>query len=87
MRNLKSLTEFREENKNLDALSMKNVNGGIAIADDSSFVCESRPTQADWNCADSESRTKRDGGDWGNWAKTGTEQPDGSWSTEYQMPC
>ena len=88
MTKLKSLTEFKNEYPTLDSLSMKNVNAGIAIADGgSTFDCENRPTQGEWNCADSESRTRRDGGSWGNWATTGTEQPDGSWSTGYVMPC
>lgn len=85
MRNLKSLSEFEKENPVLDSLRMKSINGGLS--DGSTFDCESRSTQAEWSCADSESRTRRDGGVWGNWAVTKIEQADGTWSTEYSMPC
>ena len=84
MSNLKSLTEFKKENQNLSSLEMSNVQGGLAEA---TFDCENRSTQAEWNCADSESRTKRDGGVWSAWVVTTIEQADGSWSSEYGMPC
>jgi hypothetical protein len=86
MSKFKSLAEFEKENPSLESLKMANVNGGL-VDNSSTFICESRATQAEWSCADSQSRTRADGRDWGLWATTGTEQPDGSWSTEYSMPC
>jgi hypothetical protein len=85
MRKLKSLSEFNAENVSLNKDSMSQINGGLV--DGQSYECENRNTSDSWNCGDTESRTRRDGGSWSVWVNTGNENPDGTWTDGYGMPC